>query len=66
MKFWLLLGALLALAVLYPAAAAVVLAVLGAAAVWLAAQPTVLAFVLGALVWPRIAAGARRTFRSTR
>jgi hypothetical protein len=63
---WILAGALLALIVLVPGLAAALLAVLGAVAMWAAAQPTVLAFALGALAWPRIAASVRRTFRSTR
>jgi len=51
-----LLGALLAVVLLFfPSAAAASLAVLGAVLVAAASQPTVWAFIAGLLAWPRIA-----------
>lgn len=55
MKLPLILGALIAVLVLYPALASVLLAVLGTAAVTLATKPAVLSFTAGLLVGPRLA-----------
>jgi len=61
MKRWLILGALTAVLVHFPALAAAVLGVLGALAVTAAAQPVVLGFAAGLLLRPRLS----RTIRST-
>jgi hypothetical protein len=56
-KPWLILGAVLAVLALYPALAAVLLAVVGTLAVTAAAQPVVLGFAAGLILRPRITAG---------
>lgn len=61
-RFWIILGALAAVLVLYPTLGSAVLGLLGTVAVAVAAQPVAWAFLAGVLARPHLA----RTHRSAR